>query len=148
MEMRKLTVILSALVWFGLSYSTELVQKESRFSGEETVKRIVETVKRKGLKVFTIVDHKRAAEEYGLDMPFEKVVIFGNPRVGTKFMLEDPRVGVELPLRILVYERKGRVYMVYKDPLSIEKDYKLKKFHRFFLKLSENLDKLTDRLAR
>lgn len=140
--------LMAVLVSVGLGNALEIVQKESKLSGEETVQGLVKAIKGKGLKVFTIVDHKSAAREYGLDMPFEKVIIFGNPKVGTKFMLENPQVGVELPLRILVYEREGKTFIVYKEPLSIEKDYKLQKFHKFFLKLSKNLGKLTDRFAK
>ncbi len=149
MSKRFVIACLTAVIMsVGLGNALEIVQKESKLSGEETVKRLVEAIKGKGLKVFTIVDHRSAAKEYGLDMHFEKVIIFGNPKVGTKFMLENPQVGVELPLRILVYEREGKTFIVYKEPLSIEKDYKLQKFHEFFLKLSKNLDKLTDRFAK
>ncbi|WP_457600606.1 DUF302 domain-containing protein [Hydrogenivirga sp.] len=146
--MEKLSTFMLAVVLFGFSFSVELVKKESRFSGEDTVRRIVEAVREKGLKVFAVIDHRKAAKEFGLRMPFEKVIVFGNPKVGTRFMLEKPEVGVELPLRILVYEKGGKTFIVYKSPASIEKEYGLERFHQFFVKLSENLDRLTDRLVR
>ncbi len=146
--MKKLFFLIFLTFLYSQTFAYEFVIKESRFNGETTVNKIVKILKNKGLKIFTIIDHQKAAEEYGLKMPFEKVIIFGNPKVGTKFMLENPVVGIELPLKILVYSRKGKTYLVYKSPMEIEKEYKLQRYHKFFIKLGKGLKKITDMVSK
>jgi uncharacterized protein (DUF302 family) len=61
------------------------------------------------LTVFARINHADAAREAGMERAAEEVVLFGNPRVGTPLMQTDPRVGVELPLRLLIWEDGARV---------------------------------------
>lgn len=49
--------------------------------------------------------------------PFPVLIVFGNPNVGTPLMQTDPRVGIDLPLKFLVWEDKqGQVNITYNDP--------------------------------
>jgi uncharacterized protein (DUF302 family) len=41
---------------------------------------------------------------------------FGNPKAGTPLMQADPRIGIELPLRILIWQGSDRVILGYRDP--------------------------------
>jgi uncharacterized protein (DUF302 family) len=74
----------------------------------ETVTRLLDAITQKGLMVFAQIDHAAAAREAGMDLPDEVVIVFGNPRAGTGLMQADPRVGIELPLRMLVWNQDGR----------------------------------------
>jgi uncharacterized protein (DUF302 family) len=93
-----------------------LISRISSVSHEETCRRLIEGIERRGLKLFATFDHAGAAREAGLELDPELVIVFGNPRAGTQLMADDPTVGLELPLRILVYERGGEVTVVYHDP--------------------------------
>ncbi|AHV91276.1 hypothetical protein D554_1066 [Bordetella holmesii 30539] len=62
-----------------------------------------------GMTVFAEIDHAAAAQAAGLDMPPTRVLIFGNPKAGTPLMLAEPDLALDLPLRVLVRERAGRV---------------------------------------
>lgn len=46
------------------------------------------------------------------------LIVFGNPNVGTPLMQADPRIGIDLPLKILVWEDTavGEVNITYNDP--------------------------------
>jgi uncharacterized protein (DUF302 family) len=68
----------------------------------EALRRLLDAVERRGLTVFAQIDHAAAAREIGMELADEVVVVFGNPRAGTLLMQQDPRVGIELPLRLLV----------------------------------------------
>ena len=61
----------------------------------------------------------------GLDLRDQTVVIFGNPQVGTPLMQADPTVGIELPLRILVWDKDGTTTLGYHDPIDLAGEYSL-----------------------
>ena len=78
-----------------------MVITHSPHSYEKTCDRLMEAIERRSLTVFTRIDHAAGAREAGLEMPDEQVVVFGSARGGTPLMISDPRVGIELPLRVL-----------------------------------------------
>ena len=95
----------------------------------ETVGRLIEAIASRGLTVFARIDHAAAAREVGLQLASEEVVIFGNPRAGTGLMQSDPRIGVELPLRILIWESGERTLLGYNDPLELAQRYDVAAHH-------------------
>ena len=89
----------------------------SRYSVDETVRRLEQTLAEKGIKLFAVVDHSGEAEKAGLQMPLTKLAIFGNPKGGTPLMLAAPSIAIDLPLKILVAEDKsGSVSVSYNAP--------------------------------
>jgi uncharacterized protein (DUF302 family) len=86
---------------------------------DETVEKLVAAIESRGIKVFARIDHAAAARDVGLELDPEQVIVFGSPRAGTQLMVDDPRVGLDLPLRILVYERGGQVTLAYHDPREL-----------------------------
>jgi uncharacterized protein (DUF302 family) len=89
----------------------------------ETVRRLSGAIERRGLTVFARIDHAAAARESGLELADEEVVLFGNPRAGTPLMLSDPRIGIELPLRVLAWADADGVFLGYRDPRALTADY-------------------------
>ncbi len=85
----------------------------------ETLRRVRDALGRRGLAVFTEIDHAAAAREAGMDLPAEVVVVFGNRRAGTPLMQADPRIGIELPLRLLVWTADGETMLGYNDPREL-----------------------------
>jgi uncharacterized protein (DUF302 family) len=55
-----------------------------------------------GLQLFARIDHAAGARKADVELEANVLLIFGNPSVGTPLMQADPRVGVELPLRMLI----------------------------------------------
>jgi uncharacterized protein (DUF302 family) len=82
----------------------------------ETLRRLTAAIERRGLTMFAQVDHAAAARAVGMELPDELVVLFGNPRAGTPLMQHDPRVGIELPLRLLVWDDGQQTLIGYNDP--------------------------------
>jgi uncharacterized protein (DUF302 family) len=94
-----------------------LVQIASRYSVEETMRRLEAAFAEKGLQVFAVIDHSGEAEKVGLKMRPTKVLIFGSPRGGTPLMVAAPSLAIDLPLKALVAEdATGKVSVTYNDP--------------------------------
>jgi uncharacterized protein (DUF302 family) len=89
----------------------------SSFAAKETMDRLETAVKAKGLTVFARVDHAAGAAAAGLPLRPTELLIFGNARGGTPLMQADQAVGIDLPLKALVYEdASGKVWLVYNNP--------------------------------
>ena len=89
----------------------------------ETLNQLLEAIAAHGLTVFAQFDHAAAAREVDMDLAPETVVVFGNPRAGTPLMASDPRIGIELPLRIVVWERNESAMIGYNDPRALADAY-------------------------
>ncbi|WP_321779184.1 DUF302 domain-containing protein [Sulfurimonas sp.] len=113
--MKKLILVFVLAIVTSLSAS-DIIVKQSNCSVDKTVKNIKKIVKKKGLSVFATINHKGNAKMVGMKLRASKMVIFGNPKLGTALMKQDMRVGLDLPLRILVFKDKnGKVQMAYRD---------------------------------
>ena len=136
-----------ALSLYGTAQA-ELLTKESAHSVQETMDRFESIVKEKGMTVFARVDHAKNAESVGMEMPDSQLLIFGNPKGGTVLMQQDMQVGVELPLKVLVYSNdEGKTLVVYENPLALSERYKLANT-AVLEKVAGGLDKLTTAASR
>ena len=91
----------------------------------DTLDRLLDAIASRGLTVFAQIDHAAAAREVGMDLGDEVVVVFGNPRAGTPLMQADPRVGIELPLRMLVWDGDDGTMVGYNDPRELADLYEV-----------------------
>ena len=94
-----------------------LDQVRSRYSIDETMRRLNAAFAAKGMTVFAVIDHSAEAEKVGLKMRRTKVVIFGSPKAGTPLMVAAPSLAIDLPLKALVAEdAEGKVSVTYNSP--------------------------------
>jgi len=98
-----------------------IVTLPGKHSVEQTVAKIEETLRAKGVKLFTVIDHSGEAEQAGLHMRNTKLLIFGNPKAGTPLMVASPTIAIDLPLKILVWEDdNGHVQISYNSPAYLQ----------------------------
>jgi uncharacterized protein (DUF302 family) len=84
---------------------------------DQTVERLKAILAAKGVTLFALVDHSGEAEKAGMKMPATKLLIFGSPKAGTPLMLAAPRLAIDLPLKILVWEdAQGKTWISYNSP--------------------------------
>ena len=99
---------------------------ESQFSVAETMARIEQTLKKMEIPVFAKFDHGKNAEEVGLELRPNQVIVFGSPKVGTKLMQDNPSISIELPLKISVWEDKnGSVWATFPQMKMMAAEYRL-----------------------
>lgn len=110
----------------------------SPHSVDETIERLTASLGRRHVKVFARIDHGGAARDAGLELGAEEVLVFGDPGVGTILMQSDRRIGLELPLRILVWEQDGTTRVGYRSPQDLATLYDVES-HRNVLAGMANL---------
>jgi uncharacterized protein (DUF302 family) len=83
-------------------------------------------VKAKGLTVFAHVDHAAGAVAVGMKLLPTDLLIFGNAKGGTPLMQAAQTVGIDLPLKVLVWQDgSGKTFLSYNDPGWIAKRHGL-----------------------
>jgi uncharacterized protein (DUF302 family) len=94
-----------------------LVALKSPYPAKETMNRVEDLAKQRGLTVFARIDHAAGAARIGKTLRATEVLIFGNPQGGTPFIECAQAVGIDLPLKALVWEdAQGQVWLGYNDP--------------------------------
>jgi uncharacterized protein (DUF302 family) len=82
----------------------------------ETVARIKTNLAAQHVPVFATFDHGANAQEAGLSLRPTQVVVFGNPKVGTKLMQDRQSAAIDLPLRVSVWQdARNRVWVGYQN---------------------------------
>lgn len=100
------------------AYGVEgLIELKSGYGAKETMDRLESAMKQKGLNVFARIDHAAGAAKIGKQLRPTELLIFGNPQGGTPFMECAQTVGIDLPLKALVWQdESGQVWLGYNDP--------------------------------
>ena len=94
-----------------------LTSIRSRFGPKETMNRLEAEIRTHGMKVFERIDHAAGAAEAGLELRPTELIIFGNARGGTPLMQSVQTVGIDLPLKALVWEdASGTTWLSYNEP--------------------------------
>ncbi len=97
-------------------FANDIIIKESGCDVHTTVHHLKRILHEKNLQIFAIINHGANAKAAGFAMPPAVMVVFGKAQMGTQLMRQDPTVGLDLPLRILVYETKeGTTKIAYRD---------------------------------
>src|SRR5580704_16125330 len=95
---------------------------KSNFGPDETVSRLETEIKAHGMSVMARINHAALASEAGLSLRPTEVVIFGNPRGGTPLMQASQTIGIDLPLKALVWQdAAGEIWLSYNEPAWLVK---------------------------
>ena len=90
---------------------------KSSHAPRETMDRLEAAVTAKGLTVFARIDHAEGASAVGLSLRPTEVLIFGNAKGGTPLMQAVQTIGIDLPLKALVWQdAAGETWLSLNDP--------------------------------
>jgi len=122
------------------------VVRSSKLSVSETAAKLKSLLETKNIKLFAHIDHSAAAKENGMELSEEQVLIFGDPKVGTHLMQEEPAIGFELPLRMLIWSEDG-TKVAYREPLSYLEEFNIIRNREIIEKMSILMDTLSKAIA-
>ena len=98
---------------------------ESTASFLPTVARLDLALTAHAIEPMARIDHGGLAERAGLSLGPMLLLLFGDPRAGTPLMQMAPGIGIDLPLKLLVWEEEGKVWIGYNDPAWIARRHGL-----------------------
>lgn len=122
--------------------TSQLLVHQSAHDHHQTVANIKKILQAKGVTLFAEINHAQQAHQVSLELGEEIVLIFGDPKAGTFLMQENPEIGIELPLKILVWQgAQNETWIGYKDPLKLGELYGIKN-SELLGKMSQSLSEL------
>jgi len=125
----------------GLSSIEGLTSIPGSLGPKETMDRLEAEIRAKGLTIFARIDHAAGAAEVGLPLAPTNVIIFGNARGGTPLMQSAQTVGIDLPLKILVWQdAANNTWLSYNEPRWIAQRHGV-------ADVESTIDKMADLLA-
>src|SRR4030081_2645088 len=99
-----------------------LVTSVSSFCPKETMDRLVAILTGRGMSILARIDHAAAAAKAGMELRPTEVLIFGNPKAGTPLMQAAQTMGIDLPLKAVVWQDdNGKTWLAYNDPKWLAK---------------------------
>jgi len=121
-----------------------LLSIRSRFGPKETMDRLEAEIRARGIKVFARIDHATGAAEAGLELRPTELIIFGNARGGTPLMQSVQTVGIDLPLKALVWEdASGTTWLSYNEPSWIAQRHNIPNAEPIVSKMSAALSAMS-----
>ena len=127
--MKKFKLLLTAVFVLGfaaLSFAAgHTTAIETTYDHKTTVDKTINAIKaNKKATLFAVINHGENAKKLNAQMGQGTLLIFGNPACGATFMKDYPQAGIDLPLKIYIFEENGKVYFSYINPTDIAKNYK------------------------
>lgn len=103
-----------------------LVTIPCNHSVDDTVRKIEQVLRAKGITLFALIDHSGEAKKVGMRMNPTKLLVFGDPRAGTPLMIASPGIAIDLPLKILVREdAEGKTWLSYNSTSYLQARHNL-----------------------
>lgn len=93
------------------------------------------------------VDHQANAASVGADIAPSVVLIFGNPAAGTPIIAASPKAGLDLPVRVLIWEDDGATRIGYLDPAELTARYGVEGADKAIENMGEAIAGLVERAA-
>ena len=94
-----------------------LITLRSSFDPRETMTRLEAEIRARGMTVFAHVDHAAGAAAVGMQLRPTDLLIFGAAKGGTPLMQSVQSIGIDLPLKALVWQDEaGTTWVSYNDP--------------------------------
>ena len=122
--------------------------KDSPHTVSMTADKLVSAVEGAGATLFARIDHQAGAKKIGAEMPGATLVIFGNPKLGTPIMKSNIKAGLDLPIRVLIWEEGGSTKLGTLSPEHLKQRYDIKGADGALTKMKGALGKLLGAAAK
>lgn len=118
--------------------------KDSKHSVEATADKLVAIIDKAPPTLFARIDHAAGAAKAGLKLPASTMIMFGAPAIGTPIMQENIKAGLDLPIRVLIWDDSGQTKIGYLDPQALKARYEIAGAEKAFNGMAGALKKFTD----
>jgi len=132
----------------GAENADGLIVKRSAYGVDETVDRLETALDEKGISIMARIDHASNAARAGETLPLTQLLLFGNPKLGTPLMQSARTAGIDLPMKALIYERDGAVFLAYNDPAHIAARHGIEDRANVIGRMTRALDAIAEQAVR
>lgn len=143
-----ITIVITGFL-FAITASAQegWIIKDSKNSVQETADKLVDIIEKAPPKLFARIDHAAGAKSVDMDLPDSTLIIFGAPPIGTPIMQENIKAGLDLPIRVLIWDESGQTKIGYLDPQALKARYQIAGAEKSFKGMAGALKKFTDGAA-
>lgn len=125
-----------------------LVVKQSKFDFNTTYEKLHTIVEANpNLKIILELDHSKNAESKDLELRPTKIILFGNPMLGTPLMQASATTAIDLPQKIVVFEENGQVQVAYNDPQYLKERHNIEGSDAILSKIAGALENITNKAS-
>ena len=125
----------------------ETVSSDNGFSN--TVDNFKAALNSKGIKLAFELDHQANGASVDESLGKTHLLLFGNPKLGTPLMRSARSIGMDLPMKVLIWEdADGKTSLTYTDPEYLADRHGIKDNAAVFNKMSKVLKMLTATAAK
>lgn len=115
----------------------------------ETMDRLEAALKARGITVFARINHAALAEGAGMNLRPTEVIVFGNPRGGTPLMQANETIGIDLPLKALVWQdESGKTWLGYNEPGWLAQRHGLEGLNNHLEAMSQALSEIASEATK
>ncbi len=119
---KSMIALLSLLFSLSAQAADGMIEMKSAHSAADTATRLVAVIETRKLNLFARIDHAAGAKKIDKMLRPTEVFIFGNPMGGTPLMECAQSIGIDLPLKMLIWQTaEGNVMVGYNDPAWLAK---------------------------
>ncbi len=122
-----------------------LIAKRSPYSVKQTLDRLENALRKRGITIALRWDHAARAKAAGIALRPTELLVFGNPKLGSHLFTARQTAGIDLPMKALAWQdEQGQVWLGYNDPQSIATRHAIANRDEILHQMRSALDKLTD----
>ena len=126
MKKASITLLLILFTVLPLMAAEGLINVQSDFNVKETTERLESILNEKGMTIFNQINHSDAAQKVGVELRETRLIIFGNPKVGSPLMQCQQSVAIDLPQKAIIWEDDiSKVWISYNDPRYLGKRHNI-----------------------
>lgn len=119
------------------------INVKSAYDVKTTADRLEAELNRKGMTIFTRINHAEDAEKIGQHLPPTELIIFGDPNEGTPLMQCSQSIAIDLPQKALIWKSAdGQVWYTYNDPIYLAKRHHVLDCEKVLREIRGSLGKL------
>ncbi len=148
MKKSSITLLLILFTALPLMAAEGLLNVQSDFNVKETTERLESILNEKGMTIFNQTNHSDAAQKVGVELRDTRLIIFGNPKVGSPLMQCQQSVAIDLPQKAIIWEDdKSKVWISYNDPRYLGKRHNIIGCNEVISKVEKALSGITKAAA-
>lgn len=122
--------------------------KDSNNSVSDTADKLVKIIEGAPPKLFARIDHAAGAKSVDMELADSTLIIFGAPQIGTPIMQQNIKAGLDLPIRVLIWDDNGQTKIGYLDPEALKARYEINGAEKAFGGMAGAIAKMTDGAAK